>query len=218
MGLKDKLNKIKNYFTEEETEEIKVEEKTVSIPAPEIKEEEKPKPIIEESKTGPIYFDDKDFEDLPISMPKKKEVYREPAKEERKPFFKPSPIISPVYGVLDRNYYKEDITDKKDEIIYDDNINLTVDDVRKKAYGTLEDDLVNNLVEQPKEVEQVIPQDDMFEELVEEPDELPDLTIEHTKIEINTDDDKIEKLLDETMNEDDLFDLVDSMYDRKDEE
>lgn len=217
MGLKERLNKIKNYFTEEEVEEIKVEEKTVSIPAPEVKEE-KISPVIEESKTGPIYFDDKDFEDLPISMPKQKEVYREPIKEEKKAFFKPSPIISPVYGVLDKNYYKEDITNKNEESKYDDNISLTVDDVRKKAYGTLEDDLVNNLVERNNE--QDVKSNDIFEELVEdkEQEELPDLTIEHTKVEINTDDKQIEKLLDETLNEDDLFDLVDSMYDRKEEE
>src|SRR5574344_1550574 len=128
MGLKERLNKIKNYFTEEEVEEIKVEEKTVSIPAPEVKEE-KISPVIEESKTGPIYFDDKDFEDLPISTPKKKDIYRETPKEEKKTFFKPSPIISPVYGVLDKNYYKEDITNKNEESKYDDNISLTVDDV-----------------------------------------------------------------------------------------
>lgn len=33
--------------------------------------------------------------------------------EEPKKVFKPSPIISPVYGVLDKNYHKEDIVTKK---------------------------------------------------------------------------------------------------------
>ena len=32
---------------------------------------------------------------------------------EEKKSFKPSLIISPVYGVLDKNYHKEDITSKK---------------------------------------------------------------------------------------------------------
>ena len=34
------------------------------------------------------------------------------AKSEEKKF-KPTPIISPVYGILDKNYHKEDIVNKK---------------------------------------------------------------------------------------------------------
>ena len=34
-------------------------------------------------------------------------------KEETKRIFKPTPIISPVYGVLDKNYKKDEITSKK---------------------------------------------------------------------------------------------------------
>ena len=33
--------------------------------------------------------------------------------KEAKTYFKPSPIISPIYGILDKNYRKEDVKEKK---------------------------------------------------------------------------------------------------------
>lgn len=54
--------------------------------------------------------------------------------------FKPSPVISPVYGILDKNYKKEEIEIKENNNIgssYEKNY----DTVRRKAYGTLEEDL-----------------------------------------------------------------------------
>ena len=61
--------------------------------------------------------------------------------------FKPSPIISPIYGILDKNYKKEDIVQKREIHLTSDyeRRNLTVDDVRKKAYGTLSDDLIDDM-------------------------------------------------------------------------
>lgn len=58
-------------------------------------------------------------------------------KKEEKSYFKPSPIISPIYGILDKNYKKEDVVQKK-EIRLTTNFsrsNVSVDDVRNKAYG-----------------------------------------------------------------------------------
>ena len=40
--------------------------------------------------------------------------YERKVVEDRK-VFRPSPIISPVYGVLDKNYRKEEIVDKNKE-------------------------------------------------------------------------------------------------------
>lgn len=128
----------------------------------------------EEKFKFPVYFDEKDFDKLPSAsavekkeepkrvtpvVPKKeppkepvrKEAYggRNPAfsasivKEEKK-VFKPTPIISPVYGVLDKNYKKEDITPKK-RVETRVSKELTVDDIRNKAFGTLEDDLETTL-------------------------------------------------------------------------
>lgn len=52
--------------------------------------------------------------------------------------FKPSPIISPIYGILDKNYKKEDVVSKR-EVRFTSSFakeRLNVDDVREKAFGT----------------------------------------------------------------------------------
>lgn len=58
--------------------------------------------------------------------------------------FTPSPIISPVYGVLNENYKKEDIITKH-ETRKITSTALDLDSVRRKAYGTLEDEIENSL-------------------------------------------------------------------------
>ena len=63
-------------------------------------------------------------------------------KPEKEKKFKPTPIISPVYGVLDKNYNKEDIQAKKHTTSYTAD---SIDEVRKKAYGSLEDDIETTL-------------------------------------------------------------------------
>jgi len=61
--------------------------------------------------------------------------------------FKPSPIISPVYGILNEDYRIEDIKDKTEE---NAQANLDFNSVRKKAFG---DDTVKveTIKEEPKE-------------------------------------------------------------------
>lgn len=91
--------------------------------------------------------------------------------------FTPSPIISPVYGILDKNYTKDDIVDKKggmkrekvvkpivkkekeEEITIEQAeaavIEVDIDSVRKKAYGSLselEKDLTKTTEESVKEI------------------------------------------------------------------
>ena len=58
-------------------------------------------------------------------------------KKEEKVYFKPSPIISPIYGILDKNYKKEDVVSKKDIRITSNysRSNVNVDDIRNKAFG-----------------------------------------------------------------------------------
>ena len=58
-------------------------------------------------------------------------------KKEDKAYFKPSPIISPIYGILDKNYTKEDVVSKKDIRITSNysRSNVNVDDIRNKAFG-----------------------------------------------------------------------------------
>ncbi len=82
------------------------------------------------------------------------EEKEEPVRVGKKPF-RPSPVISPVYGILDKNYHKDDIVDKKDGMKREkivkpinseekksednDTAEVDIDSVRLKAYGTLED-------------------------------------------------------------------------------
>lgn len=57
-------------------------------------------------------------------------------KKEEKAYFKPSPIISPIYGVLDKNYKKDDVKEKKEvRLTTYSRSNVSVDDIRNKAYG-----------------------------------------------------------------------------------
>ena len=205
MGLFDK---VKNLFTEED-EPVKSEVIQVEIPAP-VKEEKKEEPkIVKEEPKAPIFFDDEYFKEL--EQPKK-EVKSSYLKEqpkiikEEKRVFKPTPIISPVYGVLDKNYNKEDIKPKKEKTSYYTNTSITIDEVRKKAYGTLEDELENTLnslvIKEEKE------EADLFDELIDK-DENIDIIDEG--IENNIVKDELDK---KPITESELFDLIDSMYEK----
>ena len=54
--------------------------------------------------------------------------------------FKPSPVISPVYGILDKNYKKEDILPRASSEGTLPKV-MDVDRVREKAFGVLEEEL-----------------------------------------------------------------------------
>jgi len=303
MGL---LDRVKNLFTEEiiEEEPIKKEVKHIEIPNPRkeiIKEEIEIEPTIEIKKEiisdstalnreekfkFPVYFDEKDFEDLPKKEeikkeePKKIEPKVEPYKAakmvEEKKNFKPSPIISPVYGILDKNYKKDDISQRKEKKVrtYQREEKLTVDDIRKKAFGTLEDDLESTLygaepvVLMQEEIKE--PEIDIFKELetqektrhtrsknllVEEKENTVDLNkelerqkqkieeinefIKQNTVEKHHEEDifeeakpldevkeevvepieeQIEEPTEEIVENGDLFDLIDSMYEKREEE
>ena len=250
MGLFDKF---KNIFTEEVEEEVEVkkEVRQVEIVAPKELEEtkeaviEKEKP--EEKFVFPVYFDDKDFEEL---MPKKevelkketpkREVYgikQKEVKPEKK--FKPSPVISPVYGVLDKNYSKDDVIDKNSTSRSEYRKSyqkVTLEDVRRKAFGTLEDELENSLfnddpIYMEKEIEPAV-EEDLFEEInvnvsvktVE--DKIID---DYKNIEQNDEDFEDNMTLEALNNlpseeddlkitESDLFSIIDSMYEKDDQD
>ncbi len=167
MGL---FEKVKNMFTEEveddddvKVEQIKKEVTHVAIESPNALDDSKVDIEYEsEEKTSkPIFFDDNDFKDLNLveeepRLPKfeerekeeEKEIYGSriqlEKKEEPKKIFKPTPIISPVYGVLDKNYHKEDIVSRS-EVTPKEVKPSPIDEVRNKAYGTLEDELEDTL-------------------------------------------------------------------------
>ena len=256
MGLLDKL---KNMFTEEEVEEnepIKKEVFQVEIPAPNIEEKEdieeeiKKEPIKKEEPTKreekfvfPVYFDDADFDDEPKKekvkpvIPEKKIA---PVKKpEVKKTFKPSPVISPVYGVLDKNYKKEDIVAKRPSTSREDYFNykgsdeaIAFEDIRKKAFGTLEDELENTLtkveVNKYEDIAQTVTpkekkalEDEAVKNSQEEDIEdmffNSNMTLEEaiSKYESKNKED-LEKVNNkDDLIESDLFNLIDSMYEKK---
>ena len=79
---------------------------------------------------------------------KYKDLFKENTSTTSKPdrIFKPSPVISPVYGVLDKNYTREEIIERQENITRTTNPkDMNYDAVRRKAYGTLEDELESTL-------------------------------------------------------------------------
>lgn len=71
-------------------------------------------------------------------------------KEEPKPKkFKPTPVISPVYGILDKNYTKDEVKvqDENSYEIQRPSRKVDFETVRNKAFGNLTDDIKNNLCE-----------------------------------------------------------------------
>jgi len=160
--------------------------------------------------------------------------------------FKPSPIISPIYGILDKDYKREEIKERQTtkEVAITSTL-TTYDTVRRKAYGTLEDDLEDTLNSMNKlstdtiseEITKIDKKISELEELEKKAAKIEDLI---TKIEENTEldrtssigeledsvhlenfDDDEEDLTDKTMTdstlEHDLFNLIDSMYDDKED-
>lgn len=294
MGL---LDKIKNIFTEEveEEDEIKVEQikkevRSVPIDSPTVEkkepvkvekkeeiiedifEEEEEKVVVapreKEEPKSPVFFTERDFEDLiepkrrVDKYEKKERIVEEKKKEEEKPrpyggnyntntiiqrekvTFKPTPIISPVYGVLDKNYHKEDIVDRK-ETTYESVDGLSVDRIRNKAYGTLEDEIEGVMVSEPTKKE-ISREDeiDLFDELenstkakesktsskgkeknvkeIEEAtidltQELDNLLLSKEKYNKTKGDDDVPAKKEE-LSESDLFNLIDSMYEEGDED
>lgn len=71
-------------------------------------------------------------------------------KEEPKPKkFRPTPVISPVYGVLDKNYTKDEVK-VQDESSYEiqrPSRKVDFETVRNKAFGSLTDDIKNQMCE-----------------------------------------------------------------------
>ena len=171
-------------------------------------------------------------------------------KTKEKKAFHPSPIISPIYGVLDQNYKKDDIVTKKEVIITSSykSKNIDVDSVREKAYGNnddiFEEELISNKRKETPLEETEIKEEDSLLDISD--DNTPsvakvtmgdaeeyysDLGLEYnidykdashekatgrrTDLKNFTEDDgDIEKENNASI-EDNLFDLIDSMYEEK---
>ena len=102
-------------------------------------------------------------------------------RREEKSVFKPSPIISPIYGILDKNYKKEDVVQKKEVRLSSyTRSNMNVDDIRNKAYGK------EKANEEHKKEEKIEKEEEKSFELEEDNDEnlLVDLSNESDRPEV----------------------------------
>ena len=151
-------------------------------------------------------------------------IYNKPlaSKEEPKKF-RPSPVISPVYGVLGENYKKEDILPRASSEGTLPKI-MDVDNVRKKAFGILEQNMDTNEALQDFRGDSEIPLEKIDENLDEdimgktikidvddvknELDKKEEIDSSDTKASVKKDDEALEK---------DLFNLIDSMYETRED-
>ena len=114
---------------------------------------------------------------------KTSELY--PKKEEEiKPKFKASPVISPVYGILDKNYTKEEVREKDEgDTMKRPSKKVDFETVRKKAFGNLADEIKDNLLcencELYKEVKKIsaLKEDDLLYDMTVDDDK--EVTIEN---------------------------------------
>lgn len=254
--------KIDNKAKKEVIEKPRVEE--IKVVRQEVKEPEKTENIQNETPSFSnerdlfrsertfnfTQFDDDEVEDLPprrnvlerekrITKPEVKEVVVEQPK-----VFKPSPVISPIYGILDKDYKKDEIAPKKVEVKETpiSSSAATYDSVRRKAYGTLEDDLEDTLNEMNKltpndikaevqkidnDVDKLEQRSNKIEDLISKIESSPEIDKNvsvgelEDRVKLENFDDTKELSNDKTMTdstlEHDLFNLIDSMYDDKED-
>ena len=244
-----KVEQIKKEVTH-----VPIESPSVSTKVePEVKEIEEEEPVTPKNKA--VFFSDSDFEDLAkprhidaqpqnrsdefFSKEELAKMYgsssvKEKKEEPKEKKFKPTPIVSPVYGVLDKNYHKEDIVERKETVV-PPKASVTVDTIRNKAYGTLEEQLKDQVLYDKNTKSKDV---DLFDELERKnnnilfdeektrntstPDELTmDLTKELDNLlmkkqsYINNLETREEKNKD--IEKDDLLDLMDDFYDERDD-
>jgi len=84
----------------------------------------------------------------PEPVKKVSELYPKKEVVKEKPKFKATPVISPVYGILDKNYKKDEVKEKSEDNFEMKRPSKKVDfeTVRKKAFGNLVDEIKDNLM------------------------------------------------------------------------
>ena len=267
MGLFNKLKDIFYDDVEEENidkpvKENKIEVKEVKIP--EVKEEPKQEIVKEQPKEENTFterelyrsersfnyidFDDEEEEPRKTALDLEKRVSRidTPVTTAEPKVFKPSPVISPIYGILDKDYKKELQNETKTTTVKPSTATtVTYDSVRRKAYGTLEDELEDTLTKSEpvitvkevstsvddieKEVDKLEDKTAKIEDLIskienssnitvgEVEDKIKDEMFEDTaELPIEKDIDDEHTMTDNTL-EHDLFNLIDSMYEDKED-
>lgn len=225
------LFKAENTFNFPDFDE---EEFVTSYEPPKVKPARK---IEERPRTENVYYESK------VKVTREKPISRRErivTKEETvKKVFRPSPVISPVYGILDKNYKKEDIVTVEKTVKVKKTFD--VDMARKKAFGTLEEDIEKTLNEpmenfyndDAKTIDELLSDsiDDTIE--IKYDEQIEDNSLDFTnniEEELDRVDENLEVMeelpkkketeeyLEENTLESDLFDLIDSMYDNREED
>lgn len=269
------FDKVKNFFFEEEyedeIEEVNIKKREIPKKKTIIKEEPK-REINSEITERELFKAERTF-NFPMDIdddfvPAVNEEIKEPIKEEpkreirqkRKTYtppvikevekqdakkFRPTPIISPIYGIMEGEYIKPE--EKNNDLSKTKEFSITkrvnFDDVRKKAYGTVK----NEEKEEEENKSIFFNLDDSEEEKSYVPDDLneneDDIKITYNDVDYDnedTDEDddievpKIKRLRSKKQNqeldeneedailsetkEQDLFNLIDNMYNSEDEE
>jgi len=147
-------------------------------------------------------------------------------KKEETKNFKPSPVISPVYGILDQNYTKDDVIVKNDGSKRKENTTPNLDEVRKRAYGKKKEEIKESKedIEPLKTLDDILGTDDT-EEIPMIKQEVEPILDENSRVGVYDDElpdepyaDEIKEKQDNNNDlETDLFNLIDSMYEEKNE-
>ena len=228
-----------NNFTKEEVEFPKEKDLFTdnSFRFPDFDEEEFKSSIPKRQTTSNVL----DYERKKVSEKRDRDYIRYDRNETKelveKKKFKPSPIISPVYGVLNQDYRPEDVKNRGEETPI-----LNVDEVRKKAFEpeVLITESKSEVIDEPvvtffeEKEEKTSNFEDMksIDELLESASD-EEITLED-ELEISSgnnldaineelnnykeveEDIKPNKELDDTL-ENDLFELIDSMYETRED-
>lgn len=228
------IDKIKNYFCDEEDVEAvkRTESPKVNIAESnkvnENKENENVDAISERKLfksdptfNFPIIFDDEDFKEETLRKPSINQMHVEQTKVIERvvetKIFKPSPNISPVYGILAEGDDGDGSKNVNDNLLnlYDDNKKVDIDDVLGRVYEQTRTEINRDNYTNINDDSSI----DLFKNIeLDSKDEIK-TKIEVTKESIISVDEKlktIDELLDNTEDED-FYSLVDSMYKEEEE-
>jgi len=248
----EKLDETKEFEKKNPTEfkfsfnddDFKVEDENVEAP-----KVEEPKKVVEEPKENVVLYHQSSYTTVKDNYKETSyhEVYEANGKREEKHTFQRSPIISPVWGILDKNYRKEEIVPKKEIRLTTNNKKADLDAVREKVYGDIANDISSSIEEKAPKKEDDATEDNLLYDLsdnngpsvkkvtMEDAEEYyTDLGLEYNvdykmeKEEPKEDEGKELELVQDNLEkeehkeeiekedeDDNLFDLIDSMYEDK---
>lgn len=226
MSIVDKLKNLLKPELDNELEDNPVEERIDEIAEEQLKPE-KDEYQFEETFKFPVVFEEEDLiDDFEVVAEEEKQTpYVAPKREPRpepliKKPFKPSPIISPVYGIIDGQIpVVKPNTNLEIKITERETEKVTFDTVRQKAYGSLEEEIENVIndgtdiffdLEEEEEIE-----DSIVSEFIDDQSDLSEKTIasamddyEYRGVAVDT---KKKPKIEEVQ------DLVDAMYEEEGE-